>query len=57
MGYSHYYDNKRAFTDEEWIEFRERVEKLLTSTDIPVGNLLSSDGGPEVFQKSKEGDK
>ena len=40
MGYTHYYSNKRAFTDSEWKQFTEQVKNLLETTEIPVAGPL-----------------
>ncbi len=44
MGYTHYYKNKRAFTDSEWDQFTKKVKKMLAETSIPVANNYGEEG-------------
>jgi hypothetical protein len=51
MGYTHYYRNKRAFTDSEWAALIADVKKLLADTDIPIGNAYGDVGSKPHFGK------
>ena len=44
MGYTHYWRNKKGFTDEQWDEFTRLVnEDILRWTNVPLTNGISSD--------------
>lgn len=49
MGYTHYIDTTRPFTDLEWEAFTKEVKSLLKASDIPVGNGSGDEGTSPEF--------
>lgn len=49
MGFTHYYRNKRAFTDAEWKALTADVKKLIADSDVPIGDSHGTRGSKPVF--------
>jgi hypothetical protein len=44
MGYTHYYRNKRAYTDAEWAALTKDVKALFANCGVPIGNASGREG-------------
>jgi hypothetical protein len=51
MGYTHYIENKRAFTDSEWKALTAEVKELLANSDVPIGGPDGKIGTKPKFCK------
>jgi hypothetical protein len=49
LGFTHYYNNKRAFTNKEWSALTNDVRKLLSSCGVPIAGPHGTEGTKPVF--------
>lgn len=52
MGYTHYYRNKKAFTDAEWQALCEDARKLFADSPVPLANGLGDEGTSPVIDSA-----
>jgi hypothetical protein len=49
MGYTHYFQDKPAFTDSQWAALTEDVKKLIKNSNVPLGGANGNIGSKPVF--------
>lgn len=50
MGFTHYFRNKRAFTDVEWKALTKDVKVLLANSDVPLADGHGNEGTKPEFK-------
>ena len=53
MGYTHYYSNKRAFTNSEWVALTKDVKELLKNCSVPLAGGNGTLGSRPTFNSQE----